>query len=47
MFGNTGHNCRSKFPERVRGNRVQALSGELALDERRKHPFQQEENRVW
>ena len=47
MFRNTGHNYRSKFPERVRGVRIQASSGELVLDERRDHPFTQEENTVW
>lgn len=44
---NTGHNCRSKFPEKGRRVRIQASSGGLPLDERRDHPFRQEENRVW
>lgn len=46
MLGDTGYNYRSKFPEKVKKNRIQASSIGLALDEKRDHPFQQE-NRVW
>lgn len=41
------HNCRSKFPEKVRGDKVQVSSGALVLDERRDHLCQQRENRLW
>lgn len=46
MLGNTGHNCRSKLPEKVRGDKIPASSGGLDLDERREHLFQQRENRL-
>lgn len=46
MLGNTGHNCRSKFPEKLRGDKIQTSSGGWDLDERREYLFQQRENRL-